>query len=75
MIKLKFNQNFKTIQMILNKSHNIKIFKSYILINPTDLESITKILDGQYLKYKAMFDQENLIGLTEEQRDQFWSAI
>ena len=24
---------------------------------------------------KAMFDQENLIGLTEEQRDQFWSAV
>ena len=24
---------------------------------------------------KAMFGQENLIGLTEEQRDQFWSAI
>lgn len=54
MLKLKFNQNFKTIQMILNKSHNIKIFKSYILINPDDLESITKILDGQYLKYKLI---------------------
>tara|TARA_R110000803_G_scaffold2699_1_gene9281 strand:+ start:601 stop:753 length:153 start_codon:yes stop_codon:yes gene_type:complete len=24
---------------------------------------------------KAMFDQENLIGLTDEQRDQFWSAV
>ena len=24
---------------------------------------------------KAMFGQENLIGLTEEQRDQFWSAV
>ena len=24
---------------------------------------------------KAMFGQENLIGLTDEQRDRFWSAI
>jgi hypothetical protein len=24
---------------------------------------------------KEMFGQENLIGLTEEQRDRFWSAV
>jgi len=24
---------------------------------------------------KEMFGQENLIGLTDEQRDQFWSAV
>ena len=54
MIKLKFNQNFKTIQIILNKSLKIKIYKSYILINKKDLEEISKILDGQYLKYKLI---------------------
>ena len=54
MIKLKFNQNFKTIQLILNKSYNIKIFKTYILINKKDYEPITKILDQQYLKYKLI---------------------
>jgi hypothetical protein len=54
MLKLKFNQNFKTIQLILNESLKIKIYKSYILINKKDLEKITKILDGQYLKYKLI---------------------
>ena len=53
MIKLKFNKNFKTIQLITNKNINIKIFKSYILIHSKDLETITKILDSQYLKYKV----------------------
>ena len=53
MLKLKFNQNFKTISLITNKNFNIKIFKSYILIQPKDLEKITKILDSQYLKYKV----------------------
>jgi hypothetical protein len=53
MIKLKFNKNFKTIQLITNKNINIKIFKSYILIQSKDLETITKILDLQYLKYKV----------------------
>ena len=38
MLKLKFNQNFKTIQLITNKNINIKIFKSYILIHSKDLE-------------------------------------
>ena len=52
MLKLKFNKNFKTIQLITNKNINIKIFKSYILIQSKDLETITKILDSQYLKYK-----------------------
>ena len=33
MLKLKFNQNFKTIQIILNRSLSIKIFKEYIEIN------------------------------------------
>ena len=54
MLKLKFNQNFKTIQLILNESLKIKIYKSYILINKKDFEKITKILDGQYLKYKLI---------------------
>ena len=53
MIKLKFNKNFKTIQLITNKNINIKIFKSYILIQSKDFETITKILDSQYLKYKV----------------------
>lgn len=53
MLKLKFNKNFKTIQLITNKNINIKIFKSYILIHSKDLEIITKILDSQYLKYKV----------------------
>jgi hypothetical protein len=53
MLKLKFNQNFKTISLITNKNINIKIFKSYILINSKDLEKVTKILDSQYLKYKV----------------------
>lgn len=53
MLKLKFNKNFKTIQLITNKNINIKIFKSYILIDPKDLETIIKILDSQYLKYKV----------------------
>ena len=53
MFKLKFNQNFKTIQLITNKNINIKIFKSYILIHSKDLEKTTKILDSQYLKYKV----------------------
>jgi hypothetical protein len=30
MLKLKFNQNFKTISLITNKNFNIKIFKYYI---------------------------------------------
>ncbi len=34
MLKLKFNKNFKTIQLITNKNINIKIFKSYILNHP-----------------------------------------
>jgi F0F1-type ATP synthase beta subunit len=54
MLKLKFNQNFKTIQLILNKHFKITIFKNYILINKKDLEDIIKILDGQYLKYKLI---------------------
>ena len=54
MLKLKFNQNFKTIQIILNRSLSIKIFKEYIEINKKDLEEITKILDQQYLKYKLI---------------------
>ena len=54
MLKLKFNQNFKTIQLILNQSISIKIYKKYILINSKDLEKITKILDQQYLKYKLI---------------------
>ena len=54
MLKLKFNQNHKSIQLILKKQHNIKIFKSYILIDANDLDSITKILDRQYLKYKLI---------------------
>ena len=54
MLKLKFNQNFKTISLITNKNFNIKIFKSYILIQSKDLEKITKILDQQYLKYKLI---------------------
>ena len=53
MLKLKFNQNFKTISLITNKNFNIKIFKNYILIQSKDLEKITKILDSQYLKYKV----------------------
>jgi len=53
MLKLKFNQNFKTISLITNKNFNIKIFKSYILIQSKDHEKITKILDSQYLKYKV----------------------
>ena len=53
MLKLKFNQNFKTISLITNKNFNIKIFKSYILIQSKDFEKITKILDSQYLKYKV----------------------
>ncbi len=53
MLKLKFNKNFKTIQLITNKNINIKIFKSYILIHSKDLKAITKILDSQYLKYKV----------------------
>ena len=54
MTKLKFNQNFKTIQLILNKNFRIKIFKTYILIDNKDLEDITKILDQQYLRYKLI---------------------
>ena len=54
MLKLKFNQNFKTIQIILNRSLSIKIFKEYIEINKKDLKEISKILDGQYLKYKLI---------------------
>jgi hypothetical protein len=54
MLKLKFNQNFKTIQLILNQSISIKIYKKYILINSKDFEKITKILDQQYLKYKLI---------------------
>mgnify|MGYP003649957618 FL=1 len=46
MLKLKFNQNFKTIQIILNRSLSIKIFKEYIEINKKDLKEISKILDG-----------------------------
>jgi len=53
MIKLKFNKNFKSIQLITNKNINIKIFKNYILIHSKDLEKVTKILDSQYLKYKV----------------------
>ncbi len=53
MLKLKFNQNFKTISLITNKNFNIKIFKSYILIQSKDIKKITKILDSQYLKYKV----------------------
>ena len=54
MLKLKFNQNFKTIQLILNQSISIKIYKKYILIKSKDFEKITKILDQQYLKYKLI---------------------
>ena len=54
MLKLKFNQNFKTIQLILNQSISIKIYKKYILIKSKDYEKITKILDQQYLKYKII---------------------
>jgi hypothetical protein len=54
MIKLKFNQNFKTINLILNRQIKIKIFKTYILINIKDLEEIQKILESQYLKYKLI---------------------
>jgi hypothetical protein len=54
MLKLKFNQNFKTIQIILNRSLSIKIFKEYIEINKKDLKEISKILDRQYLKYKLI---------------------
>jgi len=54
MLKLKFNQNFKTKQLILSKSFKIIIFKTYILIENKDFEDITKILEGQYLKYKLI---------------------
>jgi hypothetical protein len=54
MLKLKFNQNHKSIQIILNQSLKIKIYKSYIEINKKDLKEISKILDGQYLKYKLI---------------------
>jgi len=54
MLKLKFNQNFKTIQLILNKHFKITIFKNYILINNKDLEDIIKIIESQYLKYKII---------------------
>ena len=49
-----FNQNFKTIQLILNKHFKITIFKNYILINNKDLEDIIKIIESQYLKYKII---------------------
>ena len=57
MLKLKFNQNFKTIQLILNQSISIKIYKKYILIKSKDFEKITKILDQQYLKYKLYINK------------------
>ena len=54
MLKLKFNQNHKSIQIILNRSLSIKIYKNYIEINKKDLEEISKILDQQYLRYKLI---------------------
>jgi len=54
MLKLKFNQNFKTIQLINQKQIKINIFKNYILINNKDFEDIIKIIESQYLKYKII---------------------
>tara|TARA_R100000951_G_C2510322_1_gene140221 strand:+ start:216 stop:383 length:168 start_codon:yes stop_codon:yes gene_type:complete len=54
MLKIKFNKNFKTIQLINQKQIKINIFKNYILINNKDLEDIIKIIESQYLKYKII---------------------
>ena len=54
MLKIKFNKNFKTIQLINQKQIKINIFKNYILINNKDFEDIIKIIESQYLKYKII---------------------
>lgn len=56
MIKLKFNRNFKTIELIMNSGKTqmpVHIIDGGLLIYPIDYDPITKILDSQYLKYKS----------------------
>ena len=54
---IKFNKNFKTINLITNSNKlttPIKIISSGIIINKVDLEFIDKIFINNLVKYKIV---------------------
>lgn len=54
---IKFNKNFKTINLIINSNKltfPIKIISNGIIINKVDLELVDRILVGGFVKYKIV---------------------
>ena len=55
MTKIKFNTNYKTIQLITNSNklnRPVHIMSDGLYTDDSDIETVTKILDRQELKYK-----------------------
>ncbi len=55
MTKIKFNTNHKTIQLITNSNklnRPVHIMSDGLYTDDSDIETVTKILDRQELKYK-----------------------
>ena len=60
---IKFNKNFKTINLITNSNKlttPIKIISSGIIINKVDLEFIDKIFINNLVKYKIVTNQTRI---------------
>jgi len=55
MIRLKFNRNFKTIELIMNSGKTrmpVHIMYGGLLVDDSDIETVGKILDRNLIKYK-----------------------
>ena len=55
MTKIKFNTNYRTIEMITNSNklnRPVHLMSDGLYADNSDIETVTKILDRQGLKYK-----------------------
>ncbi len=55
MTKIQFNTNYKTINQITNSNklnRPVHIMYGGLLVDNTDIETVTKILDRELIKYK-----------------------
>jgi len=55
MTKIQFNTNYKTINQITNSNklnRPVHIMSDFLYIDNTDIETVTKILDRELIKYK-----------------------
>ena len=55
MTKILFNTNYKTINQITNSNklnRPVHIMYGGLLVDKTDIETVTKILDRELIKYK-----------------------